>query len=381
MKKRGILAAAVLLLAGGLLALGGLWYLYAGGGTILPSVPDEEEILAALPEDLLTVALDEEPQTLTGVSLTIQTRETNQTRQVDDVTCLVTLEGEYFTLTYTLLLHYGYVRSTGWSIRDYEQEGEAALTFSEDHWPELLLQSSLALLEEGGYSNPLLQESAWDPNTGAYCQTFSVREDSAYLTTEGSVTVSGSLSQVGTLAYRWTVQAEEGEVTCTPLLEGAVWYLLEEEETIELALRIDTVEEDTLTLTALIRAKNSRGATKQTELTDRQVTWTVTEHGCIVIPLTTVNGSLLTCYIQEEEQWVTTGTLYLARMSREDLPASGKLAELMTLELTPSIWERLLPDVQEQEETETGTAQTQEDSSLLTDFWEGVQSIWNSLWN
>ncbi|MCD8143885.1 MAG: hypothetical protein LUD79_00860 [Oscillospiraceae bacterium] len=371
----------ILLLSGVLAAM------LTGCGSKLPDVADESAIREDLPQELTTVTLSGEAQDTEIAALEILERDTDLTKQTDDVTCSVTLTGEDFSLEYTCLLHYAYVRDTGWTVRSFELTDDPELTLDGTQWLARFREENLTLLTEEGYSNPELTDETWDEADNGYCQTFSVCTEGEFLISESTVTVTGTPEGLGGgFAYQWTTETTEGETAATALLEGTIWHLLSESESLEILFQVEQVEGEILTLSGLIRSENRLGAIRQTTLKTTEVTWIATEHGCITFPLTTVDGEELSCYIQDGEQWVTAGELYLDKLTQETLPASGELSDLMELELTPSLWTPTTPEVQEpgssgEDEPDSAEAPDSEESGgTLSDLWDSILEFWNGLW-
>ncbi len=357
--------------------------LLTGCSRQLPEVPGQETLLSELPEELTTVTLMEEAQAVTA-SLEILERDTDLTKQTDDVTCAVTLTGDGFTVEYTCILRYAYVRSTGWTMRDYERTGTATLTVDGATWLDYFREESLATLTAAGYSDLQLCVETWDAATSSYVQGWQTEQTGTFLTECCAITVTGVPEQVGTaLAWTWTTATTVEEATQQLWLEGTVWHLLDEEGTLELVILIESVDEGSLTFRGVQRSVNWRNAVKESTISSTTVAWTVTEHGCITFPLLTVDGEQLTVYIQEDSQWVTSDVLLLTYLQQEELPDSGKLSDLMELETTPSLWETLVPDVQETPEPEEGTAEvetettTEESTGFWRSFWNSLSGIWN----
>ena len=389
MRRAGIILAAAVLAV--LLAA-------CSGG--LPDVPDEAAIQADLPQELTAVTIGGEEQELQIESLAVTERDTDLTKQTDDVTCAVVLRGEGFTLSYTCVLNYAYVRSSGWTIRDWELAEDAVLTPDADVWSAQLCAESTALLEESGYADPELTAEVWSDDGTVCTQTFSSRESGEFLTVLRTVSVTGTLTRTGSgFAYEWTKSAEADGETVTVTLEGTVWHLLAESENLEIVFQIESADETAVVFSGLIRAENLLGAVRESTLSVTESEYTVTEYGSITFDLTAADGETLTVHIQEDAQWVTSGDLYLAALQQETMPASGGLSDLMELE-EDDLRSFLLPDEDEAEEeneeaedgTEDsaspdaedadGTEDAAEDSlrDAVTGLWDQLQDFWNSLW-
>ena len=389
MRRAGIILAAAVLAV--LLAA-------CSGG--LPDVPDEAAIQADLPQELTAVTIGGEEQELQIESLAVTERDTDLTKQTDDVTCAVVLRGEGFTLSYTCVLNYAYVRSSGWTIRDWELAEDAVLTLDADVWSAQLCAESTALLEESGYADPELTAEVWSDDGTVCTQTFSSRESGEFLTVLRTVSVTGTLTRTGSgFAYEWTKSAEADGETVTVTLEGTVWHLLAESENLEIVFQIESADETAVVFSGLIRAENLLGAVRESTLSVTESEYTVTEYGSITFDLTAADGETLTVHIQEDAQWVTSGDLYLAALQQETMPASGGLSDLMELE-EDDLRSFLLPDEDEAEEeneeaedgTEDsaspdaegadGTEDAAEDSlrDAVTGLWDQLQDFWNSLW-
>ena len=389
MRRAGIILAAAVLAV--LLAA-------CSGG--LPDVPDEAAIQADLPQELTAVTIGGEEQELQIESLAVTERDTDLTKQTDDVTCAVVLRGEGFTLSYTCVLNYAYVRSSGWTIRDWELAEDAVLTPDADVWSAQLCAESTALLEESGYADPELTAEVWSDDGTVCTQTFSSREAGEFLTVLRTVSVTGTLTRTGSgFAYEWTKSAEADGETVTVTLEGTVWHLLAESENLEIVFQIESADETAVVFSGLIRAENLLGAVRESTLSVTESEYTVTEYGSITFDLTAADGETLTVHIQEDAQWVTSGDLYLTALQQETMPASGDLSDLMELE-EDDLRSFLLPDEDEAEEeneeaedgTEDsaspdaegadGTEDAAEDSlrDAVTGLWDQLQDFWNSLW-
>lgn len=393
-----------------------------GCSSRLPDVPDEEGIQETLPEELTTVTLGGEVQDVLVTSLTITERETDLTKQTDDVACDVTLTGDSFTLDYSCILHYAYVRDTGWTVRSWELEDDAELTLDAEAWLDEMQEENTSLLDESGYDNLELTNESWTLGENSYSQTFSVVEESSFLTAQSSVTIVGTLENYGSVfSYEWISETEEGEETLSVNLEGTIWHLLVEDENLEIVFQVDEVEGDTLVISGLIRTENWRGAVRESEMGPKEVTWTSTEHDSIVIPLTSVDGEEVSVYIQEEDQWATLGELYLGRLEQVSMPASGDLSDLMELDLSDGLWELVIPSAsddtdeeepeeeepEEEEETPEDSSQVEEKESepeisdeeedevdlseelsegleelgdSLEELWDKAQGFWDELW-
>ena len=389
MRRAGIILAAAVLAV--LLAA-------CSGG--LPDVPDEAAIQADLPQELTAVTIGGEEQELQIESLAVTERDTDLTKQTDDVTCAVVLRGEGFTLSYTCILNYAYVRSSGWTIRDWELAEDAVLTPDADVWSAQLCAESTALLEESGYADPELTAEVWSDDGTVCTQTFSSREAGEFLTVLRTVSVTGTLTRTGSgFAYEWTKSAEADGETVTVTLEGTVWHLLAESENLEIVFQIESADETAVVFSGLIRAENLLGAVRESTLSVTESEYTVTEYGSITFDLTAADGETLTVHIQEDAQWVTSGDLYLTALQQETMPASGDLSDLMELE-EDDLRSFLLPDEdgaeEENEEAEDGTedsaspdaegADGTEDAAedslrdAVTGLWDQLQDFWNSLW-
>ena len=390
MRRAGIILSAVVLAV----------LLTACGGS-LPDVPDEEAIQADLPQELTAVTIGGEDQALQIESLAVTERDTNLTKQTDDVTCEVVLRGEGFTLSYMCVLNYAYVRSSGWTIRDWELAGDAVLTPDAEVWSAQLCAENITLLEESGYADPELTAEVWSEDHTVCTQTFSSLKSGEFLTALSTISVTGTLTQTGSgFAYEWTKSTNTDLETVTVTLEGTVWHLLVQSENLEIVFQIESADETAVVFSGLIRAENLLGAVRESTLSVTESEYAVTEYGSITFDLTAVNGETLTVHIQEDAQWVTSEDLYLAALEQETMPASGELSDLMDLE-EDDLRNFLLPDEDEAEEEDeaedsaaspdaedadggTGdSAEGEAEESLrdaVSDLWDQLQDFWNSLW-
>ena len=295
------------------------------------------------------------------------------------------------------MLNYAYVRSSGWTIRDWELAEEAVLTPDAAVWSAQLCAENIALLEESGYADPELTAEVWSEDQTICTQTFSSLKSGEFLTALSTVSVTGTLTQTGSgFAYEWTKSTKADEETVTVTLEGTVWHLLVQSENLEIVFQIESAGGTSVVFSGLIRAENLLGAVRESTLSVTESEYAVTEYGSITFDLTAVNGETLTVHIQEDTQWVTSEGLYFAALEQETLPASGDLSDLMELE-EDDLRSFLLPDEDEAEEEDSAASPDAEDADgstgdgaedeaeesvrdAVSDLWDQLQDFWNSLW-
>lgn len=310
----------------------------AACGQKLPPVADQAQLEQDFPAELSAVTVEKETQKCQLTSLEVTARETDLTRQTDNVSCKVELTGTGFILRYDCTLNYTYTQNGGWQVEDYRLDTVPVIELTTEQCFQGQTIANTASLKESGYTIVGLTEETYDCDTQSYSQTFQVARADGYLLTQGTTRFSGGLIQVDNFSYRWESHPVEESLEQTTQLDGTVWHLLEdaEEGRVEMAFRLDEDESGALTVSGLVRFEDEDkdNWVSGCELTGGVLSWQGDEYGGIRFTFTDQDGGEWEACFTGEENFLSREGLYLGHLSSAELPQNGELEDLMELKIS-----------------------------------------------
>ncbi len=305
----------------------------------LDPVMTGQEIKESLPTELCDVTVGGTALGCQVTHLAIRERDTNTTRQTDEVTCEVELEGDGIDVHFLCTLYYTYTTSGGWGLTDWSidsstldlEVGEGALT-------DQLEAACLADLEEDfDEGSVTYQSSTWDKDDLVCSVVMTVNAVDNYLLTQGYLTISAALTLnlSDGLSFSWDVTEDDSTILYGVDIVDTAWFVTGTVDTtaVQLAVSVsDTdIERQTVTISAVAAVLEEGDYSYSIQYTDDMtLTYSVGKDGTITFTFDLGEYSWDCCF-DAEDQWARIDSSYINSMELQAKRsmASEELRELL----------------------------------------------------
>ena len=159
--------------------------------------PTEQDLINQLPREVLQFRIDAEQYDSKATKLTIEKQQTND--KSDIAYCQVVCESDVLDRTLYLILYSSYDKNQ-WKVNRVEEYQDAQLTIKK---APVTLEEGKTKVINAGYTGIIDTEDRSDLANGQYSYQYTVYEDYANLTIEGTAWVGGSIMANGLGEYSW----------------------------------------------------------------------------------------------------------------------------------------------------------------------------------
>ena len=287
----------------------------------LDPVPTAEEIRDALPEELSDVTVDGTALGCSTVHLAVKERETDTTRQTDEVLCLIEVSGDGITIRYLCSFYFTYTSSGGWGMTEWSIDSDSIdLEIGEGALTEQLESTAIAALEEAyGSGSVTFQTGSWNQSTMVYSAVYDVDAEDGYILTQGELTISAALEPdlTGGLNFDWDVEVDESGVLYGLDIADTTWLVVGSVDTtaVQLAVSISDadIEEQTVTFAAAAAVMGDGDSSYSVRSAD-DVTESYTVDDGVITFSFELAGYTWDCCFDAEDQWARMDGSYISTL-------------------------------------------------------------------
>lgn len=289
----------------------------------LDAVNNAQQIKDALPAELSDLTVDNTALGCQVTHLAIQNRTTDTTRQTDEVTCEVEVEGSGIGVRFVCTLYYTYTSNEGWGLNDWSiDSGSIDLDVTEGVLTEQLQASSITNLEsEFGEGCVTYQSSTWDKDSMICNVIYAVDSSSGYLKTQGNLTISAALEpQLSKgLRYGWNITEDASALLYGANLEDTTWVVSGNVDTTAAQLAVSVsdvnIENQTIAFSAAVAVLESGYYSYDIQYTDDMTqTYTIGKNGMVTFSFELCERTWDCCF-DENDQWARMDSSYISTLN------------------------------------------------------------------
>lgn len=279
------------------------------------------EIRDSLPEELSDITVGGTALGCDTVHLAVKERDTDTTRQTDEVLCEIEVSGDGITLRYLCSFYYTYTSSGGWGMTEWTIDSSSVdLEVTEGVLTEQLEETSISSLEETyGTGSVTYQSGSWNQSTMVYSAVYDVDAESGYVLTQGTLTISAALETDlnSGLSFDWDVEVDESSVLYGLDLEDTTWIVEGSVDTtaIQLAVSVSEtdIDEQTVTFSAVAAVMEEGDSSYYTRYTEENTESYTVEDGLITFSFE-LTGYTWSCCFDAEDQWARMDGSYISSL-------------------------------------------------------------------
>ena len=298
-------------------------WLLSATETELDPVKTAQEIKDSLPEELADITVNDTTLGCEVAHLAISSRETDTTRQTDEVVCRVELEGEGISVSFACTLDYTYTTSGGWGLANWSiDETSLDLEVTEGAFTQELEETTLDVLEiEYGDDSITYASGTWDQDTMTFSAVYDIDATNGNLITQGNLSLTAELEQDLSqgLYFDWDVEVDESGVLHGADIAETTWLVQGSVDStpVELAVSIESIDINAQTVTisaasGVVEDGNSSYTIRESD--DVTISYTASTEGIITFTFEHGDHSWDVCF-DTEDQWARMDSSYVNSMS------------------------------------------------------------------